>query len=61
LDKNSFLPISTHNPAKYTQKEWYLGELKVSRKKKQWEHLITVAGFEYNDEFAEITFSSRDE
>lgn len=56
-----FNPISTHNPAKYTAKYHYLDKIFVSRKKKQWEDLIQIAGFEYDDEFTQLIFHSRDE
>lgn len=44
-----YSPISTHNPAKYTAKYHYLDKIMLSRKKKQWQDLIHMAGFEYDD------------
>lgn len=33
----------------------------VSQKKKQWQELISLAGFEYDHEFTEIVFDYREE
>jgi transposase len=54
-------PISTHNAAKYVEKYHYLDKITLSRKKKQWQELINIAGFEYDDEFVQIVFNDRDE
>jgi hypothetical protein len=36
FDKNKFLAISTHNPAKYAEKNHYFDKVFLSRKKKDW-------------------------
>lgn len=45
-----YLPVSTHNSAKYAQKYAYLDSIQLGRK--QWERLVNLAGFEYDDELA---------
>lgn len=61
FSSTKYNPISTHNAAKYEEKYYYLDKILVSRKKKEWEELINIAGFEYDDEFALIVFDEREE
>jgi len=42
-----YLPISTHNSAKYAQRYHYLDSIIVPRK--DWGSLVNQAGFEYED------------
>jgi transposase len=56
-----YLPISTHNSAKYQEKYHFLDGLRLSRKRRQWECLVNLAGFEYDDEFTACLFGQRDE
>ena len=40
-----YMPISTHNSAKYKERYHYLDRVMVSRKRKEWMDLVFLAGF----------------
>ena len=44
-----YMPISTHNSAKYKERYHYVDRIMLSRKKKQWQDYVFIAGFEYDD------------
>ena len=55
-----YMPISTHNSAKYQQRYHYMDRVMLSRKKKQWEDSVNLSGFEYDDEFTSFIFGNQD-
>ena len=56
-----YMPISTHNSAKYRENYCFLDSVGLGRGSKQWEYLIHLAGFDYDDEFTSFVFQRREE
>jgi hypothetical protein len=46
FEKNRFLPISTHNQAKYAEKYIYLDAILLSTQ--QWKEIVQLSSFEYD-------------
>jgi hypothetical protein len=54
FEKNQFLPISTHNKAKYVDKYTYLDSVIIPVT--QWKELVNLAGYQYDEDLTRLIF-----